>query len=224
MASISTESQSFGSTINLSSTELQNNIAQAICVASNVFLSTALLVLPNKSHSWLFDSACCNHMTHHSSLFSKLELAPHPLNISIADGSTMRGNSLGFVLTSNLSVPRIFHVPNLPYNLFSMRQLVKLGYRLIFYYSGCTVQDPRTGQELETGPRVRRMFPIDNLYLSPIAPISVAFTVAAISSLPSLTLWHSFCFWLKGYFIKKINWPLKQRGQNVHTKFQPNQG
>ena len=57
-------------------------------------LSTAFSVLPGKYHSWLFDSASCNHMTLHSSLFSKLEPAPYPLNIHIADGSTMHGNSL----------------------------------------------------------------------------------------------------------------------------------
>ena len=44
------------------------------------------------------------------------------------------------------------------------------------------------GQELGTGPRVRRMFPMNNLHLPPVAPVFVA---AAISSLPSLALWHS---------------------------------
>ena len=81
MASISIESQSFGSTINLSPTELQEIIAQAIRMASNVSLSTALSVLPGKSQTWLFDSACCNHMIPYSSLFSKLDPAPHPLDL-----------------------------------------------------------------------------------------------------------------------------------------------
>ena len=83
-------------------------------MASNASLSIALLVLPGKSQTWLFDSAYCNHMTSHSSLFSKLDPAPHPLNIHIADGSTMHGNSLDFVSTSNLSVPEVFHVPDHP--------------------------------------------------------------------------------------------------------------
>ena len=91
-------------------------------------LSTALSVLPGKSQTWLFDYTCCNHMTPHSSLFSKLDPAPHPLNIHIADGSTMHRNSLGFVLTSNLSVPRVFHVLDISYNLCSVRQLAELGY------------------------------------------------------------------------------------------------
>ena len=137
---------------------------------------------------WLMDSACCNHMTPHSSLFSKLDPTSHPLNIHIADGSTMHGNSLGFVSTSNLFVLRVFHVPDLSYNLCTVGQLVELSYRLIFYYSGCIVQDLRTGQELGTGPRVGRMFLMDNLRLPSVTLVSVA---AAVSSLPSLTLWHS---------------------------------
>ena len=136
MTSISTESQSSGSTINLSPTELQEIITQAVRMVGNAFLSTALSVLPGKFQTWLFDSACCNHMTPHSSLFSKLDPAPHPLNIHIVDGSTMHGNSLAFVSTSNLSVPRVFHVPDLSYNLCSVGKLAELGYRLIFYYSG----------------------------------------------------------------------------------------
>ena len=127
-------------------------------------------------------------MTPYSSLFSKLDPAPHPLNIHIADGSTMHGNSLGFVSTSNLSVPGVFRVPDLSYNLCFVGQLAELGYRLIFDYFGCIVQDPRTGQELGTGPRVGRIFPVDNLHLPPVAHVSVA---AAVSSLPSLALWHS---------------------------------
>ena len=98
-----------------------------------------LSVLPGKSQTWLFDFTCCNHMTPHSSFFSKLDPAPHLLNIHIVDSSTMHVNSLGFVSTFNLSVPRVFYVPDLSYNLCFVGQLAELGYRLIFYYSGCIV-------------------------------------------------------------------------------------
>ena len=71
-----------------------------------------------------------------------------------------------------------------------MGQLAELGYRIIFDYFGCIVLDPRTGQELGTGPRVGRMFPVDNLRFPLVAPVSVA-AAAAVSSIPSLTLWHA---------------------------------
>ena len=66
----------------------------------------------------------------------------------------------------------------------------ELGYHIIFDYSGCIVQDPRTVQELGTGPRVGRMFPVDNLRLPFVASISVA-AAAAVPSIPSLAFWHA---------------------------------
>ena len=141
--------------------------------------------------SWLMDSACCNHMTPHPSLFSQLEPAPRPLNIHTANASTMFSYNISSISTSNLSVPGVFNVPNLSYNLFFVGQLAKLGYHITFNYSGYIVQDPRMGQELGTGPRVGRMFLVDNLCLPPVAPIFVTVAAAAVSSIPSFTLWHA---------------------------------
>ena len=85
------------------------------------------------------DFAYCNHMTPHSSLYSELKPASHPLNIRIANGSTMSDHNIGSILTSNLSVPEVFNVPDLSYNLFSVGQLAELSYRIIFDYSRCIV-------------------------------------------------------------------------------------
>ena len=52
------------------------------------------------------------------------------------------------------------------------------------------MQDPRIGQELRIGPRVGRMFPVDNLRLPLVALISVV-VATAISFIPSLALWHA---------------------------------
>ena len=107
-------------------------------MVSNASYSFSLSTLSGMSPSpWLMDSACCNHMTPFSSLFSKLK--PHPLNIRTANGSTMSGYNIGFVLTSNLSVFGVFNVPDLSYNSFYVGQLAELGYRIIFDYSGCIV-------------------------------------------------------------------------------------
>ena len=191
MAPVSAQSKSFGHTFTISTDDLKNIIANVIRMVGNASYSSSLLALSVMSpSSWLMDFACCNHMTPHSSLFSELKPAPHPLNIHIANGSTMSGHNIGFVSTSNLSVLGVFNVPNLSYNLFSVGQLAKLGYRIIFDYSGCIMQDPRTGQELRTGPRVGHMFPVNNLRLSLVAPVSIA-AAATGSSIPSLALWHA---------------------------------
>ena len=46
------------------------------------------------------------------------------------------------------------------------------------------------GQELGTGPRVGHMFPVDNLRLPLVAPISIA-VATTVSSIPSLAFWHA---------------------------------
>ena len=137
---ISAKFKSFGSTITISTVDLYNIIANTIHMVSNASYSSFLSVLSGMSpSSWLMDSTCCNHMTPHSSLFSQLELAPHPLNIRIANDSTMFGHNISSISTSNLSVFGVFNVPNFSYNLFFVGQLAELGYHITFDYSGCTV-------------------------------------------------------------------------------------
>ena len=103
----------------------------------------------------------------------------------------MFGHNIGSISISNLSVLGVFNVPNLSYNLFSIGQLAELGYRITFDYSGCIVQDLRTEQELRTGPRVGCMLLMDNLHLSPVAPVSVVVAAIAVFSIHSLALWHA---------------------------------
>ena len=93
-------------------------------------------------------------------------------------------------MTFNLSILGVFNVPDLSYNVFSVGQLAKLDYRIIFDYCECIVQDPRTGQELGTDPRVGRMFSVDNFRLPLVAFVSIA-AAATVSSVTSLALWHA---------------------------------
>ena len=189
MAPILAKSKSSRFIITITIVDLQNIIANTICMVSNASYSSSLLITSSMSPSyWFMDSACCNHMTSHSFLFSQRAPAPHSLNICIVNGSIIFGHNIGSILTSNLSIPRFFNVPNISYNLFSVGQLVKLGYCITFDYSRCIVQNTRTGQEFGTGPRIGCMFPVDNLHLPPVA---LDFVVVAISSIHSLALWHA---------------------------------
>ena len=124
LAPASTQSKSLRRTFTMSTNVLKNVIANVIRMVSNASYSSSLSALSGMSHSsWLIDSACCNHMTPHSSLFYELKPALHPLNIRTANGSTMSGHNIGSFLTSNLSVPGVFNVPDLSYNLFFVGQL-----------------------------------------------------------------------------------------------------
>ena len=140
MAPISAQSKSSECTFTMSTDDLKNIIANVIRMVGNASYSSFLSALSGMSpSSWLMDSACCNHMTPHSSLFSKLKSAPHPFNIRTANGFTISGHNIGSVSTFNLSVLGVFNVPNLSNNLFSIGQLAELGYRIIFNYSRCIV-------------------------------------------------------------------------------------
>ena len=121
-------------------------------------------------------------------LCSELKPAPHFLNIRTANGSTMSGHNIGSVSTSNLSILGVFNVPDLSYNLFSLGQLVELGYHIIFDYSWCIMQDSR--MELRTSSRVGHMFLVDNLCLPFVAHVSIA-VATIVFSIPSFALWHA---------------------------------
>ena len=120
MAPVSAQSKSSERTFPVFIDDLKNIIANVIHMIGNASYSSSLSALSGMSPSWLMDSACCNHMTPHSSLFFELKPAPYPLNICTANGSTMSGHNIGSVSTSNLSVPRVSNVPDLSYNLFSV--------------------------------------------------------------------------------------------------------
>ena len=125
-------------------------------------------------------------MTPHPTSFPKSVPSPHSSLIRTADGSTMNVKNIGTISTPSLSLPKVFHVPNLSCNLISVDQLCKLGYRLVFDTFGVHVQDPHTSQTLGTGRRIGRMFELSSLRL-PTTSISTA----AFSSSSSLALWHS---------------------------------
>ena len=146
MSPVSAPSQSSGSIFTISKDDLIKIIANVICMVGNASYSSSLSALFCMSPtSWLMNSACCNHMTPHSFLFSNLKPTPHFLNIRTTNISTMSGHNIGSVSTSNLLVPSVFNVHDLSYNLFFVGQLVELGYRIIFDYSECILQDLRTG-------------------------------------------------------------------------------
>ena len=118
MALVSAQSKSSEHTFTMSIDDLKNIIANVVHMVGNAYYSFSLSALSGMSpSSLLMDSACCNHMTPHSSLFSELKPAPHPLNIHTANGSTMSGHNIGSVSTSNLLVLGV-NVPDLSYNLF----------------------------------------------------------------------------------------------------------
>ncbi|KAG6667767.1 hypothetical protein CIPAW_01G123700 [Carya illinoinensis] len=134
------------------------------------------------------DSTYHNHKTPSSSLFSKIHSAHPPLVINTTNGSTMLAPNIGSISTSNISISEVLHIPKLYYNLMYVGELAQLGNHIIFYYSGCTMQDPWIGQALGIGHRVERMFLISTLHL-PSIPLGLPIGVSSFTSVsPSFTL------------------------------------
>nr|TKR68799.1 hypothetical protein D5086_0000307390 [Populus alba] len=81
--------------------------------------STAMSATPGNS-SWFFDSTCCNHMaTNINFLSSKTPVSSLP-PIYTANGTQMTITHTGHVTTPNLSLPEMYHIPNLTLNLISV--------------------------------------------------------------------------------------------------------
>jgi len=129
---------SLGFALTLSPADFEAIINQVLAQSGNAS-SSVLYVLPGKSFSWLFDYAYCNHMTPYASSFTTSAPPPHTSLIHTADGSSMTVQTIGTVHTPSISIPDVFHVLKLSFNLLSVGQLCELGYRLVFYSSGVYV-------------------------------------------------------------------------------------
>ena len=111
MALVSAQSKSSSCTFTMPIDDLKNIIANVIQIVDNASYSSSLSALSGMSSScWLMDSACCNHMTPHSSLFSKLKPAPHLLNIHTTNGSTIFDHNIGSVSTSTLCASQVSYL------------------------------------------------------------------------------------------------------------------
>jgi hypothetical protein len=185
-SSVAPSSHASGSNITLSAVDFETIVNQVVLSRSGNASSSALSVLLGTSSSWLFDSACCNHMTPHPTSSTTSVPSPHSSLIRTADGSIMTVKNIGTINTSSISVPEVFHVPELSFNLLSIGQLCELGYKLVFDFSGVHVQDPRKSQTIGTGCRIGRMFELLSLHLP-----TISVSAAVSSSPPPLALWHS---------------------------------
>ena len=132
---------------------------------------------PGISSEWFLDSAYCNPMTDNPHLTSVH--TPHFLpTITIANGSAMTVNHVGFISIPNLSVFDVFYVLKLHLNLLSVRQLIELGLNLLFSSCGCLMQDSQTRQIVGTARKVGRLFELSSLHF-PSSSVSTPIIAAS---------------------------------------------
>ncbi|TYK13837.1 Integrase, catalytic core [Cucumis melo var. makuwa] len=97
--------------------------------------SSTLAVSPG--NRWLFDSACCNHMTSNYSLMNTPSAAKSLPPIYAVDGNCMNITHIGTINTPSLNLPHTYCVPNLTFNLVSVGELCNLGLTVSFSPNGC---------------------------------------------------------------------------------------
>ena len=112
---------------------------------------------------WYLDSACSNHMTNDTTIFSSKRHTQE--TVHTADGTIMPITHIGTASTTSFSLSDTFYVPKLALNLVSIGQLVEQGIDVSFSITGCRLQDRQTGQLLGTGRKVGRLFELDNFQL-----------------------------------------------------------
>jgi len=97
--------------------------------------STAMSATPGNS-PWFFDSACYNHMTTDINLLSSKTPVFSLPPIYTANGTKMTITHTSHITTPNLSLPEMYHIPNLTLNLISVGQLCEKELIVIFSSSG----------------------------------------------------------------------------------------
>ena len=167
--------------------DLHDMVNQVHLPSSSAY-NTALSTIPSNAHTWLLDSACCNHMTSSLNIVSSHPTTSLP-TIYTANGSPMQVSHLGTISTPKLSVSNVYQIPQLTHNLLSVGQLTELSFCITFSFTGVVVQDSQTGQIVGTARKVERLFELISLHL-PSSHLSAP-TVSVTSSSSSLALWHS---------------------------------
>ena len=81
-------------------------------------------------------------MTSDSTSFLSTSSSSSLPTIYTVDGSHMFITHIGTILTSNVSLFDVYLVPTLTLKLVSVGQLCALGLTVIFFLTGCLVQDP----------------------------------------------------------------------------------
>ncbi|KAK0598489.1 hypothetical protein LWI29_035151 [Acer saccharum] len=143
------------------------------------------------SSIWVLDSGASHHMSPDSSSFVSLCPATS-VSVMTADGSPMPLAGVGSIVTHNISLSNVYHIPNLTLNLVSVSQLCDSGYSVSFSSIYCHVQDPQSQKLIGTGHRQGGLYILDELKLPVFAAPGVDMSSFRLSpSSTSFYLWHS---------------------------------
>ncbi|KAL5844545.1 hypothetical protein ACOSQ3_010599 [Xanthoceras sorbifolium] len=143
------------------------------------------------SFVWVLDSGASHHMSPNSKFF--VSLCPVLFtSVTTADGTPMPLAGVGSVVTFQLSLSNIYHIPKLTMNLVSVSQLCDSSYSMFFTSTSCHVQDLQSKKLIGIGRRSGGLYVLDELRLPAFAAPSVdLFSFRLCPSSSSFYLWHS---------------------------------
>ena len=155
------------------------------------------------SKHWYIDSGCTSHMTHDRSLFiTYLEVSSSPVDLGAGSWAEIKG--VGDIIvalqvhgkTRQCRIKNVKHVPELRYQLLSVRSMAKLGIRTIFDLDKVYLREKGNGKLLATGSST------NNLYALDIAKDSTPEDKALMAN---MELWHQRLAHINNETIKNIS-------------------
>ncbi|KAJ0467977.1 putative RNA-directed DNA polymerase [Helianthus annuus] len=127
---------------------IANDKLEQEAIEPTVFMATD----EDDEHSsvWFVDSGCSNHMTGHKKLFKNLD-EKKKVEVKMGNGKGIQVKGKGVVkLSMGNGQSKILHdvqfAPELGYNLLSVGQLLRKGYRVLFDDESCTITHKESGK------------------------------------------------------------------------------
>lgn len=117
---------------------------------SKVFFSSSNSV-QDMNETWFLDSGCSNHVTGTKKNFVELDEKYNSL-LELGDSKKLKIEGKGVVSVATAEgqqkhIHDVFYTPGIAQNLFSVGQMMKRGYKLIFTEGRCEITD-RSGQKV----------------------------------------------------------------------------
>jgi len=119
------------------SPHLEND--QAAFLAGKIFC----LLSAQPGLHWIVDSGATDHITPHLHLFHSYTTVSRPYSITMPNGQQVQVRHIGSVILSpNITLQGVLHVPEFQYNLLSASKLAKqLSVNVVFSPTACYLQD-----------------------------------------------------------------------------------
>jgi hypothetical protein len=120
-------------------------------------------------YDWLFDSGASSHMTSNRELFEIFHHLSAPIDIELANDSTIQAIGIGDVLLyvneeKSIRLKNALYVPELSANLISISRMVSLGNRTIIDEKGLHCIDAN-GNEFATGRVKQNLYVLGDLVI-----------------------------------------------------------